>query len=343
MRLTNSPVWALIILFLLTIILSVYSLTVGAIPLDTNQVVSSLLGWQEDFQTTLVVTEIRLPRLLLGILVGAGLAVAGAAMQGLFRNPLADPALVGVSSGAALASVSVIVLGGSVLNEWVTFWGFFALPFAAFLGGLLVTWLIYRVATKDGRTDVGLMLLTGIAINAIAGSATGILTYVATDDELRTLTFWSMGSIASASWQDLAIAALPISIAIVVLPYFSRPLNAFLMGEAVTSHMGFNVKKMKWGVITLTALAVGAAVSVSGIIGFVGLVAPHVARLILGPDHRWVLPGSALVGAALVVISDMFARTILAPAELSIGIVMSAIGGPFFLWLLIQRRSRVGF
>lgn len=343
MRLTNSPVWALIILFLLTIILSIYSLTVGAIPLDTNQVVSSLFGWQEDFQTTLVVTEIRLPRLLLGILVGAGLAVAGAAMQGLFRNPLADPALVGVSSGAALASVSVIVLGGSVLNEWVTFWGFFALPFAAFLGGLLVTWLIYRIATKDGRTDVGLMLLTGIAINAIAGSATGVLTYVATDEELRTLTFWSMGSIASASWQDLAIATLPISIAIFVLPYFSRPLNAFLMGEAVTSHMGFNVKKMKWGVITLTALAVGAAVSVSGIIGFVGLVAPHVVRLILGPDHRWVLPGSALVGAALVVISDMFARTILAPAELSIGIVMSAIGGPFFLWLLIQRRSRVGF
>ena len=343
MRLTHSPIRALIILFLLTSILSIYSLTVGAIPIDTLQVVSSLFGTQEEFQTRLVVTEIRLPRLLIGLLVGAGLAVSGAALQGLFRNPLADPALVGVSSGAALAAVSVIVLGSSILSEWVIFWGFFALPFAAFLGGLLVTWLIYHVATKDGRTDVGLMLLTGIAINAIAGAAIGILTYIASDEELRTLTFWSMGSIASASWQDLSIAALPILIAVFAMPYFSRPLNAFLMGEAVTSHMGFNVKKMKWGVITLTALSVGAAVSVSGIISFIGLVAPHIVRLILGPDHRWVLPGSALVGAILVVSSDMFARTILAPAELSIGIVMSAIGGPFFLWLLIQRRSRTGF
>lgn len=343
MRLTNAPITALILLLMLTLIVSIYSLTVGAIPLDAQQVLSSLFGSQEDIQTSLVVNEIRLPRLLLGLLVGAGLAVSGAAMQGLFRNPLADPALVGVSSGAALAAVSVIVLGGSMLSEWVSLLGFFALPFAAFLGGLLVTKLIYRIATKDGRTDVGLMLLTGIAINAIAGSATGILTYIATDEELRTLTFWSMGSIASASWQDLTIATAPILIAIFALPYFARSLNAFLMGEAVSAHMGFNVKSMKWGVITLTALAVGAAVSVSGIIGFVGLVAPHVVRLVLGPDHRWVLPGSAIVGAILVVISDMFARTILAPAELSIGIIMSAIGGPFFLWLLIQRRSRVGF
>lgn len=328
---------------MLTLIVSTYSLTVGAIQLETQHVISSLLGLQEDFQTRLVINEIRLPRLLLGLLVGAGLAVSGAAMQGLFRNPLADPALVGVSSGAALASVSVIVLGSTILSEWVSFLGFFALPLAAFLGGLFVTKLIYRIATKDGRTDVGLMLLTGIAINAIAGSATGILTYIATDEELRTLTFWSMGSIASASWQDLKIASPPILIAIILLPYYARSLNAFLMGETVSSHMGFNVKRMKWGVITLTALAVGAAVSVSGIIGFVGLVAPHVVRLILGPDHRWVLPGSAVMGAILVVFSDMLARTILAPAELSIGIIMSAIGGPFFLWLLIQRRSRVGF
>ncbi len=343
MRLFYSPTLALVALLGLLILLSLFSLTVGALSISVSDVVLSLAGQQEDFQTALVVNEIRLPRLLLGIIVGAGLAIAGAAMQGLFRNPLADPGLVGVSSGAALAAVTVIVLGGSFLSQWVIFWGYFALPLAAFAGGGLVTWIIYLVATKDGRTDVGLMLLTGIAINAIAGAMTGLLVYFATDAELRTLTFWTMGSIASASWQDIIISTGPILLAIVVLPYFARSLNAFLMGESVTSHMGFNVKRLKFATITLTALAVGAAVSVSGVIGFVGLVAPHLVRLMLGPDHRWLFPGSAIIGAVLVVGSDMLARTLLSPAELPIGIIMSAIGGPFFLWLLIQRRSRVGF
>lgn len=260
MRLFYSPILALGIFLSLLVALSLYSLTVGALPISVQEVVLSLLGQQEDFQTALVVNEIRLPRLLLGIIVGAGLAVAGAAMQGLFRNPLADPGLVGVSSGAALAAITVIVLGSGFLSQWVVFWGYFALPIAAFAGGGLVTWLIYTVATKDGRTDVGLMLLTGIAINAIAGAATGLLIYFATDEELRTLTFWSMGSIASASWQDLTIATGPILIAVIVLPYYARSLNAFLMGESVTTHMGFNVKQMKFMTIVLTALAVGAAV-----------------------------------------------------------------------------------
>lgn len=343
MRLFYSPTLALVALLGLLILLSLFSLTVGALSISVSDVVLSLAGQQEDFQTALVVNEIRLPRLLLGIIVGAGLAIAGAAMQGLFRNPLADPGLVGVSSGAALAAVTVIVLGGSFLSQWVIFWGYFALPLAAFAGGGFITWIIYLVATKDGRTDVGLMLLTGIAINAIAGAMTGLLVYFATDTELRTLTFWTMGSIASASWQDIIISTGPILLAIVVLPYFARSLNAFLMGESVTFHMGFNVKRLKFATITLTALAVGAAVSVSGVIGFVGLVAPHLVRLMLGPDHRWLFPGSAIIGAVLVVGSDMLARTLLSPAELPIGIIMSAIGGPFFLWLLIQRRSRVGF
>lgn len=343
MRLFNAPIMGLFIIGFILFTLSLYSLTVGAISISTMDVIYSLLGQQEDFQTSLVVNEIRLPRLILGVIVGAGLAVAGAAMQGLFRNPLADPGLVGVSSGAALAAVTVIVLGSGYLSQYVVFWGYFALPLAAFTGGGLVTWVIYKIATKNGRTDVGLMLLTGIAIGAIAGAATGLLTYFATDAELRSLTFWSMGSIASASWQDIAISAGPILLTIIILPLFARALNAFLMGEAVSSHMGFNVKQLKFVVIVLTALAVGASVAVSGMIGFVGLVAPHIVRLLLGPDHRWLIPGSAILGAILIIGSDMVARSILSPAELPIGIIMSAFGGPFFLWLLIQRRSRVGF
>lgn len=343
MRLFNAPIMGLFIIGFILFTLSLYSLTVGAISISTMDVIYSLLGQQEDFQTSLVVNEIRLPRLILGIIVGAGLAVAGAAMQGLFRNPLADPGLVGVSSGAALAAVTVIVLGGGYLSQYVVFWGYFALPLASFAGGGLVTWVIYKIATKDGRTDVGLMLLTGIAIGAIAGALTGLLTYFATDAELRSLTFWSMGSIASASWQDIAISAGPILLTIIILPLFARALNAFLMGEAVSSHMGFNVRQLKFVVIVLTALAVGASVAVSGMIGFVGLVAPHIVRLLLGPDHRWLIPGSAILGAILIIGSDMVARSILSPAELPIGIIMSAFGGPFFLWLLIQRRSRVGF
>jgi iron complex transport system permease protein len=343
MRLVQSANIGLLLLTLTLLLVALASMTFGAISMGWWDVLLAMFGASDNPQWNWVVQEIRLPRLVLGVLVGAGLAVAGAAMQGLFRNPLADPGLVGVSTGAALAAVTVIVLGGSWLSSWTETAGYYALPFAAFLGGLLVTWLIYQIASKDGRTDVSLMLLAGIAINAIAGALTGILTYYASDEALRSLTFWSMGSIASASWRDVWLAGIPILAAIILLPYFAKALNALLMGERVSQHLGFNVTFAKRGIIVLTALSVGAAVAVSGVIGFVGLVAPHLVRLLLGPDHRWVLPGSALMGAILVVLSDSLARMIVAPAELPIGLVMAAIGGPFFLWLLLNRRNRVGF
>ncbi|WP_319558297.1 iron ABC transporter permease [Thiomicrorhabdus sp.] len=343
MRVFNEPYFGLAFLSVLLALLAAYSLSVGAIAVSWQDTGVTLFGSAPSELVHRVVVDIRLPRILLGVLVGAALGVAGAALQGLFRNPLADPGLVGVSSGAALAAVATIVLGSSLLKDWIDFSGYFALPIAAFLGGLAVTLLIYRVATHNGRTDVGLMLLAGIAMNAIAGALTGILTYYASDEELRSLTFWSMGSIAGASFDDLSIALAPITLALVVLPKFARALNAFLMGESVSRHMGYNLKQLKTAVIVLSSLAVGAAVAVSGMIGFIGLVAPHLVRLLLGPDHRWLLPGSAIMGALLVVASDMLARTILSPAELPIGLVIAAFGGPFFLWLLLQRRNRVGW
>lgn len=337
-----SPVGVVLGLTGFLALLGLYSMTVGAIAIPVDSVIQALFaeGSQRD---QLVVQDIRLPRLLLGILVGAALGIAGAAMQGIFRNPLADPGLVGVSSGAALGAVLVIVLGSSVLSSFVIFWGYFALPLAAFAGGLLVTFLIYKIASKDGRTDVGLMLLAGIAINAIAGAATGVLTYFADDAELRSLTFWSMGSIASASYTDIVMITFPILLTLLVLPWFARDLNAFLMGEAVSQHMGFHVKRLKVVVISLTALAVGSAVAVSGMIGFIGLVAPHLVRLLIGPDHRYLLIGSALMGAILVVASDMVARSLLSPAELPIGLVIAAFGGPFFLSLLVKSKNRISF
>jgi iron complex transport system permease protein len=325
------------------VLIGLLSMTLGAIQMGWVDVILALFGLSDNPQWNWIVQEIRLPRVVLGVLVGAGLAVAGAAMQGLFRNPLADPGLVGVSTGAALAAVSVIVLGSTYLAGWTAMTGYYAIPIAAFLGGLAITWLIYQIATKDGRTDVALMLLAGIAINAIAGAATGVLTYYSTDEALRSLTFWTMGSLASASWMDVLISGVPILLAIGLLPYFALTLNAFLMGERVSEHIGFNIKLAKRAIIVLTALSVGAAVAVSGVIGFVGLVAPHLVRLLLGPDHRWVLPGSAMMGGILVVLSDSIARVLVAPAELPIGLVMAAIGGPFFLALLLQRRNRVGF
>lgn len=339
----KSPINRLMGLAVLLILVAGSSISVGSLTLPLADILASLIGQASNPQTALIVTEIRLPRVVLAILVGAGLGVSGAAMQGLFRNPLADPGLVGVSSGAALGAVSMIVLGATWFQGWVGWLGAGALPLAAFLGGLAVTTLIYRLSTRNGQTDVGLMLLAGVALNAIAGAAIGLLSYFATAEQLRTLIFWSLGSLASADWSSIMMVFLPIMLAVVGLPFAARGLNAFLMGEAVSAQMGYRVKQLKWGVIALTALAVGAAVSVSGIIGFVGLVAPHIVRMLFGPDHRWVLPGSALVGALLVLGADLAARTFLMPSEVPIGIVMSAIGGPFFLALLMQRRPRVGF
>lgn len=280
--------------------------------------------------------NIRFPRVTLGILVGLSLAVAGAAMQGLFRNPLADPGLIGVSQGAALAAISVIVLSGNFL-------GIFTLPVAAFFGGVATTFLVYKLSTRNGKTSIPTMLLAGIAIGTIAGGGIGVLTYMADDAQLRTLTFWSMGSLASATWESIYSIIPLVVLAVILLPRHARSLNAFLIGENISGHLGFDPDKTKIQVILLSALLVGAAVSAAGIIGFVGLVVPHLVRLLAGPDHRIVLPGSMILGAAVILLADLIARIVVVPAEMPIGIIMSIIGGPFFLWLLMNRMGRNTF
>lgn len=323
----------------------VVALATGPVAISADQVLQSLglamTGGDISGQQDWIVRELRLPRALLAMLVGAGLAVAGAITQGVFRNPLADPGLIGVSSGAALAAVAVIVLQSSLLAPYVALTGVFALPLAAFAGGLGVTWLIYRLSTRQGQTQMAMLLLAGVAINVIAGALTGILTYMADDQQLRTMTFWSMGSLAYGKWSEIMVLAFCIFIPLLALPRFAALLNALLMGEAVAGHLGFAVQRGKRWLIVAAALMVGAGVAIAGMIGFIGLVVPHLLRLLMGPDHKALLPGSALLGAALLLLADTIARTWLAPADLPVGLVMAIMGGPVFLSLLLQQARRV--
>ncbi|WP_446682029.1 FecCD family ABC transporter permease [Ectopseudomonas guguanensis] len=289
-------------------------------------------------QAELILSQIRMPRTLLGLAVGMVLALCGVAMQGLFRNPLADPGLVGVSSGAALGA-AVAIVGGAAFGGLPEAFAPYLLSACAFVGGLLVTALVYRLGRRDGQTNVATMLLAGIALTALAGAAIGLFTYLADDATLRTLTFWNLGSLNGASYARLWPLLLATLAVALWLPRRARALNALLLGESEARHLGFDVERLKRELVFCTALGVGAAVAAAGLIGFIGLVVPHLMRLLVGPDHRLLLPASALAGASLLLLADLVARLALAPAELPIGIVTALIGAPFFLYLLVRGRS----
>jgi iron complex transport system permease protein len=264
-------------------------------------------------------------------------------MQGLFRNPLADPGLIGISSGAALGAALVIVLGSLLVGPLGADWQPYLTVPGAFVGGLACTALVYRLGQSVQGTSVASMLLAGIAITAISGALVGLLSYLADDGMLRTLTFWNMGSLAAADYPRvglLLLCCLPIWWR---LPRLAPALNALLLGESEARHLGVEVERVKRELVLLTALGVGACVAACGLIGFVGLVVPHLVRLVLGPDHRWLLPASMLLGAALLLLSDVTARLLLAPAELPLGIITALLGAPFFLSLLMRVRRQGGF
>lgn len=333
---------AFIILALLLIAVALLSIGIGAVeiaPLQTLTILARKIGVNlpVDFtaQQESVLLAIRLPRVILGLLVGAALAVSGAVLQSLFRNPLADPALVGVSSGAALAVSGAIVLGETLAIP--AFFKIFFLPLAAFVGGLVATIFIYRLGRRKDGANIATMLLAGIAVNAFAGAGIGLMSFVASDAQLRSITFWSLGSIGGATWSSLAVAAPLILISVFFLVRLARSLNVILLGEAEARHLGVNTERLKWQAICLVALAVGAAVAVSGGIGFVGLVVPHLLRLTIGADHRFLLINSAVLGAGLILGADVLARNVVAPAEIPIGIVTAFIGAPFFMWLLLKK------
>lgn len=281
--------------------------------------------------------HLRLPRVALALAVGAGLAVCGAALQGLFRNPLADPGLVGVSGGAALGAGFAIVLGSLVAPAAFPALRLWLLPIAAFAGGLAAALLVYRLGTRAGVSDIAAMLLAGIAINALAGAGIGAFSYFADDEQLRNLTFFTLGGLGAASWPLVALCAGVVALVAAVFLRQARALNALLLGEAEAAHLGVDVQAVKRRIFVGVAAAVGVLVAFTGMIGFVGLVVPHFARLLLGPDHHRVLPASMLLGALLVVLADLAARILIVPAELPLGVVTATLGAPFFIWLLARQ------
>ncbi|CAM3110476.1 iron complex transport system permease protein [Paracoccus aminovorans] len=327
-------------LALLLVAVALLSLGWGASGTSLTRAVSDWTAGRElAVQDRVVLLDIRLPRVLMGIVVGAALAVSGAVMQGLFRNPLADPGIVGVSAGASLAAIAAIVLGG-VLPAWIAgLFGWYLVPCAAFFGGWATTLMLYRIATRRGRTSVATMLLAGIALGAIMGALSGLLVFRASDSQLRDLTFWGLGSLAGANWPKLLAGAPIMAAALVFAPWLARGLNALALGEAAAGHVGIRVQRVKNLAILTVAGATGAAVAVSGGIGFVGIVVPHLLRLASGPDHRHLLVNAALLGALMLLVADMVSRTVVAPAELPIGIVTAIMGGPFFLWILLRNRG----
>lgn len=284
-----------------------------------------------------VLEQIRLPRVLLAGIVGASLGISGASLQGLFRNPLADPGLIGVSAGAALGASVVIVLGSSFIPDYI--FGPFILPLSAIMGAALVIYLLYLFTKGFGYQGVTYMLLVGIAINALASVGIGILTFISSDSELRGLTFWTMGSFGAANWTLVLPAIIVILITIFLLIPYSRQLDLLQLGEPEAYRLGVDVKSLKFRVIISSAIVVGISVSLSGMIGFVGLVVPHLMRLLGGVNHNYLLPASALFGATIMIVADLLSRTLIQPAELPVGLLTSAIGAPFFLWLIFRIRK----
>ncbi|MBN9602797.1 MAG: iron ABC transporter permease [Afipia felis] len=345
LRLRRPPAALTLVLLLgLLVAILLISATIGAANIPFHRLWPALGIGPADTSVIardkLVLFSIRLPRLACAAMIGAMLAMAGAMMQGLFRNALADPALVGVSSGGAFAAALTIVIGDSLLAGYPYF-SLDLLPGAAFAGSLATTFALYRIASSAGRTSVAIFLLAGLAIAALANAGIGLLVFVADDRQLRDITFWLLGSLSGATWTKAAVLAPVLLTMLIAAPMLARPLDLLVLGEAEAFHAGVPVERIKRIAIVLISAMTGASVAVCGVVGFVGIIVPHLLRIAIGPGHRLLMPASALLGAILMVAADSCARVIAAPAEVPIGILTAAVGAPFFLVLLLRQRTLV--
>lgn len=313
------------------------SLMLGAVAIPLKQMGLWFVG-RADLQTELIIESLRLPRALLAAAVGALLGVCGAATQGLFRNPLADPSLIGVSAGAAAGASVVIVLLNHL--QW-SFWGLSLVSLGAFAGAMLVVFLVYRLASGPAGTSVATMLLAGIAFAYLAGSLANILEFVADNQMLRQISLWRMGGLDGADPLRVMIIAVVLLGVFSVLYVQHKALNALLLGESEARHLGIAVSRVKRHIIIAVAAGVGVSVALAGTISFVGLVVPHMVRMVVGPNHKYLLPMCACMGAVLLVVADILARVLLAPTELPVGLLTALIGAPVFISLL-RKRHRYG-
>ncbi|MFI6872423.1 FecCD family ABC transporter permease [Streptomyces sp. NPDC050400] len=341
-RRRRGRAWLLtVVLAVALIALALLSAGIGAYDIPPGDVLSSvqhrigLGGTALDRVGESVLWNVRLPRVVLALLVGASLGCAGALMQGVFGNPLAEPGVIGISSGAAVGAVACIALGLNFLGTWT-------ITVCAFVSGLATVLIVYVMARSGGRTEVVTLILTGIAVNAFAGALIGLFLSYADSAAVNQITFWQLGSLAQATWPKV-LAVLPCAAAgLLVAPLYARRLDLLALGERPARHLGVDVEKLRITLILVIALLTAAAVAVSGVIGFVGLVIPHLLRMLAGPGHRFLVPGSALGGAVVLVGADLAARTVASPAELPIGVLTALTGSPFFFWLLRRTRRKQG-
>ncbi|BAG22067.1 putative FecCD-family membrane transport protein [Streptomyces griseus subsp. griseus NBRC 13350] len=332
--LTAALALALLVGCLLSAAIGAYSIPLGDV-LSSVQHRIGLGGQELDRVGESVLWNVRLPRVALALLVGASLGCAGALMQGVFGNPLAEPGVIGISAGAAVGAVASIALGLSFFGNWT-------ITVCAFVAGLITVLLVYTLSRSGGRTEVVTLILTGIAVNAFAGALIGLFIFFADNAQITQITFWQLGSLSQATWPKV-LAVLPCALAgLLIAPFYARKLDLLALGERPARHLGVDVERLRIVLVLVVALLTAAAVAVAGIISFVGLLVPHLLRMANGPGHRFLVPGSALGGALVLVAGDLAARTVAAPAELPLGVLTALFGSPFFFWLLRRTRRKQG-
>ena len=335
---------------ILLLVISFLSLTIGPVHISYIKIFEILFDQlnvplnifsneiNQAFKT--VIIDIRLPRIFMGIIVGISLGTSGAILQGLFRNPLIDPGFIGVSSGAAIGAM-IVIMFSNIISVYSNIYVQFLLPIFSMIGGMTTTVLVYKMSKVSGKTNIMAMLLSGIAVNAFSGSIIGFLVYRASDIQLRSFTFWTLGSLDGANWNIIFISLIFILLPILISISIRKQLDVFMLGDSDASYLGLNVELLKRKIIIISAILVGVTVAFCGMIGFIGLVTPHLVRLMLGPSHRTLIFGSGLLGAIILISADFLSRVIIAPAQLPIGIITSALGAPFFLWLIFSQKKKI--